>query len=141
MVENNKMPIYIFDASVVLNYLLDENKEVGKEIKNIFRQEKNGKAQIYSVDLLPFEVGNVLKNKLSQDKNKIIFELFKKQHIAYKSLTLDQMGEIISLSYQFDTTTYDTSYHYLAKILDGTFVTCDRNYFNKAKSWGNIKLV
>lgn len=139
--ENKNMPIYVFDASVILNYLLDENKDVGKEIKNIFRQEKSGKTQIYSVNLLPFEVGNVLKNKLSQDNNKKIFGLFKKQHIIYKSLALDQMEEIISLSCQFDTTVYDTSYHYLAKILGGTFITCDRNYFNKAKTWGNIKLI
>ncbi len=135
------MPIYIFDASAILNYLLSENKNSGSEVKNIFRLERQGKSQIYSLSLLPLEVSNVLKHKLTQNDTLKIFELFKKQHISYQTLTMEHMEEIIKNSYQFGTTVYDTSYHYLAKMFDGTFITCDRDYYQKAKAWGNIKLI
>jgi len=34
---------------------------------------------------------------------------------------------------------YDTSYHVLAKLLKGDFITCDIEYFKKAKELGKIK--
>lgn len=135
------MEIIVLDASAILNYLLVENDSAVKEIKSIIQKAKTKKIKIYASQLLPLEVGNALKNKLSLEKTAKVLSQLKVLTINYQSFTSENIEEIVNTSYKFDTTVYDTSYHYLAKIYDGTFVTCDRAYFQKAKSWGNIKLI
>jgi len=43
------------------------------------------------------------------------------------------------MAYFLKASFYDTSYHFLAKLLKGDFITCDTEYFKKAKKLGNIK--
>lgn len=135
------MEIIVLDASVILGFLLGESSSVVKGVKTVFQKAKFGKTKIYGSLLLPLEVSNALKNKLIPEETAKTYARFKKLAVIYQSFTHEDLEEIIKSSYQFGTTVYDTSYHYLAKMLDGTFITCDRNYFSKAKSWGNIKLI
>lgn len=133
--------IIVLDASVILSFLLGESASIVKEVKNIAQKAKSNKTKVYESPLLLLAVGNALKHKLKPEKAIKTYAHLKKLNIIYQSFTHEDLEEIIKASYQFNTTVYDTSYHYLAKILDGTFITCDRVYFQKSKSWGNIKVV
>jgi len=43
------------------------------------------------------------------------------------------------MAYFLKTSFYDTSYHFLAKLLKRDFITCDTEYFKKAEKLGNIE--
>jgi len=47
--------------------------------------------------------------------------------------------KILQTAYFLETSFYDASYYFLAKLLKGDFVTSDYDYFKKAKKLGNIK--
>lgn len=52
-----------------------------------------------------------------------------------------QIKGVLELAYDLGTTVYDASYHYLARFLDAVFLTCDKEYYEKAKNIGNIELI
>lgn len=136
------MNTYVFDASVVINVILKEDKDTYSFVQKITREIRCGKAKIVIPNFMLLELSNALRFKLL-DKNRAqkAYLSFFKTPVEFQNFSIDQVLEIQNQAYELGTTVYDTSYHYLAKILDGTFVTCDKNYYSKAKSWGNIKLV
>ncbi|MBI3558988.1 type II toxin-antitoxin system VapC family toxin [Candidatus Gottesmanbacteria bacterium] len=136
------MNIYIFDTSLVVAVILKENDRAASFVKKIERNVKNGKAKIVVPGFLLLELSNALRFKIiDKDKAERAFLSFFKIPVSLENFTVGQVKEIQGKAYEMGTTVYDTSYHYLAKMLDGVFITCDRNYFDKAKLWGNIKLV
>jgi hypothetical protein len=68
-------------------------------------------------------------------------EKFSQLPIEFFSFKANHIKEILKLAYRFQTTVYDTAYHFLAKLLDGVFFTSDKDYFKKAKNLGSIVLV
>lgn len=135
------MNIYVFDASLVVAVILKENSQAVGFVKKIERAVKNGKAKIVVPSLLLLELSNALRFKIvEKDRAERAFLSFFKIPVSLESFTVEQVKEIQGKAYEMETTVYDTSCHYLAKMLDGTFITCDQTYFQKAKSWGNIKL-
>ena len=135
------MSIYIFDASVIVSVILKENKKAIALVKKIEKDVKNGKAKIVVPGFLLLELSNALRFKIkNKDRAGRAFLSFFKIPVSLENFTVEQVKDIQCQAYELGTTVYDTSYHYLAKILDGTFLTCDREYFKKAKKWGNIKL-
>jgi len=91
--------------------------------------------------LLPFEVANALRFNIKDPTLAIkTYEVFSRLPIDITPLSAGQLGEALVASYRFATTLYDTSYHLLAKLMGATFITCDREYFKKADSWGSIEL-
>lgn len=136
------MNTYIFDASLVMAVILKENDQAISFVKKIEREIKNGKAKIIVPSFLLLELSNALRFKIiNKDKAERAFLSFFKIPVSLENFAVEQVKEIQGKAYEMGTTVYDTSYHYLAKMLDGTFITCDRNYFGKAKLWGNIKLI
>jgi predicted nucleic acid-binding protein len=90
---------------------------------------------------LTIEVANGLRFGISDPTGaQPILAKFFEIPIHYFFLTPEQTSEIVSLSYGLSTTVYDTSYHFLARLLGATFITCDRAYYQKAKALGNIEL-
>jgi len=49
--------------------------------------------------------------------------------------------QIILMAFEIDATVYDCSYHFVANELGGIFLTCDKEYFKKAKKLGSIELI
>ena len=136
------MKTYVLDASVILTFLLGENQKVGKKFTEILKQSKSGKAKLYSTYLLPMEIGNGLRYSLTDNKlASEIFLKFSRLPIQFSSLTPTQLLKILKLSYLYKTSFYDTSYHFLAKFLKGTFLTTDNEYFKRAKNFGQIELL
>lgn len=136
------MNTYILDASVVVRYLLSSSEEVAKRLPLLLRGVKDSKFKLYSSFLLSLEVCNSLRFSLA-DKQKletVLSKLFKLP-IKYLKLTNAQLAEATSLSYDLGTTVYDTSYHILAKAHNAIFLTCDEDYYKKAKNLGDIELI
>ena len=136
------MNTYLLDASVVVRYLLSSSEEVAKRLPLLLRGVKDSKFKLYSSFLLSLEVCNSLRFSLA-DKQKletVLSKLFKLP-IKYLKLTNAQLAEAASLSYDLGTTVYDTSYHILAKAHNAIFLTCDEDYYKKAKDLGDIELI
>lgn len=136
------MNTYILDASVVVRYLLSSSEEVAKRLPLLLRGVKDSKFKLYSSFLLSLEVCNSLRFSLV-DKQKletVLSKLFKLP-IKYLKLTNAQLSEAASLSYDLGTTVYDTSYHILAKAHNAIFLTCDEDYYKKAKNLGDIEFI
>ena len=135
------MKHYVFDASFVLAFLLHENLKAVSLAKKISHEVTRGQARVSSTNLLSLEVANALRFKLLESNEAaILYKKFSDLTISCQDFSTDQVLTIQQHAYQFNTTVYDTSYHFLAKFLDGIFVTCDADYFKRASAWGNIKL-
>lgn len=136
------MKFYVLDASAVLTFLLGKNPSVVRKFKSILSEIKNDKAKLYSTHLLPLEVGNGLRFSLADEElAKETFRKFFNLPIELLIFSSPQLAKVLELSFHLKISFYDTSYHFLAKLMDGTFVTCDAKYFRKAKDLGNVKLL
>jgi len=136
------MKVYVLDASVVLTFLLGKNSSVEKNFIKFLNQAKTGRVKLFSSYLLPLEVGNGLRYSLEDEKLAIeVLEKFLKLPIEFFGFSEVHYIKILNLSYQFGTSFYDTSYHFLAKLLKGVFLTADKDYFKKARGFGCIKLL
>ncbi len=135
------MKIFVIDASIVLNSLLDKNKKASEKFRTIL-EDNLLKTKIYSPGFLTLEVSNGLRFSTKDKKESIsILEKYLNLPINFFSFTSAHILEILRLSYQTQTTVYDSSYHFLALILNGKFLTCDKDYYEKAKELGGVELV
>ena len=136
------MKTYVLDASVLLTGLLNERENVANKLQGLLRHVEKKQVQIYSSSLLPLEVANGLRytirdNNLGQET----FEKFGELPINYFYFKTEHIQKALDLSYELKTSVYDTSYHVLAKLISGTLLTCDREYYLKAKDFGSIELL
>lgn len=134
------MKKYVVDASVVLCYLLEQKASVVNKLEKLLTDiQKTGKTKFFSSFLLPLEVGNGLRFTLKDEELAAeVFEKFLKLPIENFSFSKPQLQKILALAYMLNTTFYDTSYHLLARSRKATFVTCDEEYYKKAKDLGDI---
>jgi len=136
------MNFYILDASVVLTFLSEGKPSTVRNFQKILKETKDGKAKLCSTHLLPLEVANGLRFSLTDEE--LADETFEKLFnlpIDLITFSSPQLAKILKLSYRLKTSVYDTSYHFLAKLLPGTFLTSDATYFQKAKELGHIELL
>ena len=136
------MKSFVVDASVVLKTILNESDVVVNKFSKILEDARDKKVSLSSSKLLDLEVGNGLRFAL-KDKNEAVnaFRIF--CHLPIKTLVLTdvQKENAISTSIDLGTTVYDTSYHILAKAKNAVFLTCDEEYFKKAKELGDIEFI
>jgi len=137
------MKYYIIDASVIVAIFIEKDKESKKIYLRLINEIEKKKALLLAPSFTLFEVANALRFS-KEDKWPVfdLWELISKAPIHYynyNDLNISFFPSIALLSRKLGTAFYDTYYHYLAMILDGTFLTRDRAYYNKAKKLGNIK--
>jgi len=136
------MKKYVFDASVLLRAILDKEEKAARKVKEIFSEVGSKKAEAYSSSFLVLEFANGVRFSLNDSSYALlVWERFAELPINFFSFNQNHLQEILKLSYQLNTTVYDTSYHFLAKLLGGTFVTCDKQYYQKAKKLGDIVFI
>jgi len=134
--------IFVLDASAAVNYLITLSSYAVAEVSMILEEVRRGKASLHSSYLLPFEAGNALRySSLAPDQSHAALEKLSALPVNYFIFNAPQLNEILEKSFLLKTTFYDTSYHFLALLLGGTFLTADQDYFKKARSLGSIKLV
>lgn len=136
------MTNYIIDASVILKVILKEDISISNKYNKFVEMVKNKKAEFYSVKFLKTEVANGIRfGEKDKDLGLKIYDIFLGLPIKYITLSKQQYKNCLKLSYELSTTVYDTSYHILAKIYNGIFLTCDKEYYKKAKSLGDIEVL
>lgn len=130
---------YVIDASVVLKALLNENKRVELSFARFLEKAAHGTIEILSSKLLLLEVANGMRFSLANKELALrIYKDFLKLPIKFLGLTKSQIKKSLNFSYNLNSSVYDTSYHILAKAHGATFLTCDKEYFEKAKEYGDI---
>ena len=136
------MKQYILDASFLLAILLEESPAAKKVFRKISGEQKLGKAKLFAPNLVFWEVANGLRYRVvSPQESAALYRKLDELPMEFLLLDSEQMLFAINLAYDLEATVYDTSYHVLAKSLDGTFLTCDQKYFQKAKKLGEIELI
>jgi predicted nucleic acid-binding protein len=134
--------VYIIDASIIIGSLILRRREVLLKFRNILKDTQKEKVELFSINLLNYEVANGLKYSI-RNKELIIksYQKFLNLPIKLYELSKDQFLQILKISLDLDTTIYDTSYHYLAIILKGMFLTADKEYFKKGQRLGFVEFV
>lgn len=121
----------VVDASVVLQWLLDEPSTGSKRI---LEAHLDGSEPLIAPELLNYEVGNVLatKIKLTSEDAAELFNNFLDLAIETYSLGSDEYRASIDLAHRYGLTVYDASYLTLASVLDVRLVTADKRLANRA---------
>lgn len=132
---------YIPDANIFLSVLLAESEVM--EISQTFLQDALlGKISLIVPTLWGYEICNRLGRVRPLDVAKTLEE-----YLGYKMLcthydlteaVINQAFEIIKV---YPVSFYDASYHALALITKGTFVTLDQKYYQKTKKLKHVILL
>lgn len=136
------MKYYLIDASVVLKSIFKESGSVAKRFEKVLEEASRMKAEVISSKFLIMEVTNGIR---FSEKDRVVsekyLEAFLELPIKYLTLSKEQYKKALEVSYELGTTVYDTSYHILSKAHNAIFLTCDEDYYLKAKNLGDIELV
>lgn len=132
----------VFDASLIMTALINEEKKASHFLEESLCALRDKKIEMYSTPFMQYEVVNALRFSFTDEHKSIeFFNKFSEIPMKIFSLNTLQLKKIITLSYQLKTTVYDTSYHYLAQLLNGVFVTCNKAYYQKAKHLGHMMMI
>lgn len=130
--------VIVSDASVLLTALFGTNDRVATKLDRLLHDKTS------TVHILPFTViefaNGVRFSTRDMPTATRTFERFTALALPVLELTPPDIHAIVDLSYRLDTTIYDTSYHYVALMHEGIFVTCDKGYYKKASQLGHIEL-
>lgn len=132
----------VLDASIILVSLLESNKKILDQINKYINWIQRNKLEAISVRFLKSEVANGLRFGLDDPEKAVkFFNGFIVLPIKYQRLSTPLYEEAIYLAFKYKTTVYDTLYHVLAKVHGAVFLTCDAEYYKKAKDLGDIELI
>lgn len=132
------MNAIVSDASVLLTALFGTSDQVATKLERLLHDKTS------AVHILPFTVIELANGIRFSTRNvptaTRVLERFTALALPVIELAPADLHAIIDLSYRLNTTVYDTSYHYVALMHEGKFVTCDHEYFKKASQLGHIEL-
>lgn len=124
----------VLDSSIIIKWFCQEDDtDVALEFRENFTK---GKVNIAIPDLVIYEIGNALRyNKTVTQKDvqeavKSIIDL----GIDIIVPTKNVIDTALSLAFEHDITFYDAYYVALAKELNFTFVTADKQLYNKTQT-------
>lgn len=128
--------VVVTDASVIVKWFVDE--EDTKKALALRQAYIDGKVDIASPNLLPYEVLNALRYnaEFGAERTRTAAEALEK----YQLWQYPVLGELVSLcvknSYTYGMSLYDSAYVSLAEYLDCTLYTADQKILDKV---GNPK--
>lgn len=131
----------IIDTSVVIKSLVDE--ENSEFVRDLIHLHESKELTLLSTPLLLFEFLNAL-TRVFKDETKVELALkeFFKIGISLISPRYGYLEKGIGPACKNSQISfYDSSYHSLAKEMNGIFLTADRKYFEKMKRDGHIALL
>jgi hypothetical protein len=133
---------YVLPATFVLQALSKQKADLTHKLIELVENNQKQVIKLYTLPLFYTQLTNGL--------NFSYFSLSRAQELLSQCLNLPveihslqprDYQKILELAHHQKTSIYDTSYHYLAKILSATLLTCDKKYFRKAQNFGNIELI
>jgi predicted nucleic acid-binding protein len=135
---------YILDASFIADALVDERLAVVRRFDACMGEARHGVAQLLEPPILRPEFANLISRskKLAHPARLTqAFAIFSGLPIEYRDFNTNQLWDQVVMARELRQTVYDCSYHRLAFLVGGTFLTCDKKYFEAAKHLGSIELV
>ncbi len=132
--------VIIVDTSVLIkNFIKEEDSDFVDELISLHQRKE---LTLLSTPLLQFEFFNVLSNKF-KDKARVRQSL--KRFLSFGIGIIDAkygyLEKAIENACEARVSYYDSSYHALAKDMDGVFLTADKKYFDITENQGNILLL
>lgn len=129
--ERQPQKVIVADASVIVKWFVEEDYT-----KNALKMKKDyitGKIDIWSTQLMPFEVLNALRynQQLAQDEIAKTSNSLSKFKIALHPL-VDEIAELcIQDALKYGLSVYDSSYLALSKAFDKDLYTADERMLSK----------
>lgn len=128
------MSIVVPDASILLKWVLPAENETHVD-KALLLAERfvAGEINLLVPSLWLFEVANIvcLKNREAAQN---LISILTSMQIPVADVSDSWIQKAIELSNTYQVTFYDASYHALAIIHGGVFVTADKTYLRKVKN-------
>lgn len=132
------VPIVIPDASVLLKWVLPSEEEPHADNALLMRTAILD-STIYALvpPLWIYEVGNTVARRFPQQARAWLSALMK---FAIEEVPASKpwLAKALELTQKHDVTFYDASYHALAIVNGGCFVTADTRYVTKTTSSGSV---
>lgn len=129
---------YTLSSSFLSSCLLNSSQEA----LNLLEQSLKSSATLYSHNLLQLEISNLIAGQdLPEPDKEYLYSNFKLLPLTYWQLSPAEYSEIFFYANLYKCSTYEFSYHYLAKLSGSILLTTNKKYYEKTKSFGNIKLV
>ncbi|MEM2896819.1 MAG: type II toxin-antitoxin system VapC family toxin [Candidatus Bathyarchaeia archaeon] len=126
----------VIDASVVAKWLIPE-EDSDKALK-VLQEYVNGKVEIYSPDLLVYEVANVMRYRPDIDDETLatnIESLFNLQ-LNLIPPSSDVISEAITRAKALNLSMYDACYVVIAETLATNLITADAKLYERCKESG-----
>jgi predicted nucleic acid-binding protein len=134
--------IVVLDASVLVKWFVEEkDTKIALQMRSDY---ENGIIDIWSTQLMPFEVLNALRysQDLGQDEiEKVGDSLARSQIALYPILDGDLRGPCIRLAFKYGLTLYDASYVALARSIDKVLYTANEKLNSKTSGKENVQLL
>lgn len=134
-------PRVILDSNILLAFLLDEPEQA--LAAKLFQEHDQQKVEFFAPSLWDYEIWNRLSRV-----EKSLFNTGYGLFLRFTNLPtkIDLNRQIIDQALLISSTIsqlafYDTVYHALAMIKDGTFLTLDQKYYEKTKKLGHIVML
>lgn len=119
----------VIDASVILKWVLPPGVEPFQlQAVSLAEAIAQGRLVVRLPSLWFFEVGNILIRKYRQDADRDLADLRQQLGQCEQPVSVGWQREIIRLTGAYPVTFYDASYHALAVVNQGVFVTADEKY-------------
>ena len=132
----------VLDASVILKWIFAD-EDGGERAAGLREDHVSGNEIIAVPDLLFYEIGNVLSTKTRLSESAIAEALSLLWDFSFErfDLGLDEYQSSMALSRKYKITLYDAAYVELSRRLKCTFVTAERQLFEKIKSIKTVELL
>lgn len=134
-INTNKTRRYVIDSSVVISYLLDDEK-ILPEHEIIITQHLHHQITLIAPKILPFEIGNSLKSATLSKRITVqqAIELFKQ--FFKLEISLKPTNYLTSINYAItgNLSYYDASYLSLKNTLNCPLLTLDKKLATLANS-------
>ncbi len=137
----------ILDTSVIIKWFFEEDEEDVKTANLILNKYHNNEIQIIAPEIALFEISNVIKNRIKDNKNmgaEIIDKIFNLGIIFY--ITKEILKNAFSIAFDINESVYDCIFIALAEHFKAKLVTDDKklllNYSNyKTTTENKIQIV
>ena len=130
--------IIIPDASVIIKWIPFKPNEIYREQALKIRQLAVQETVVLKVPTLwIYEVGNVITTNIPKHAKELM-EALTALNMEEVHWTKEWLHQCLHLVQRYKVTFYDATYHSLALVEKGTFVTADMRYVRKTQEVGSV---
>ena len=138
--DSKSKPIIILDSSVIID-LVSRKKEYTQACQKLMHDITYGNVDIAILPLVYWEVGNWAIRHHPKMATELISSILLWDTIEHP-LDIYVIGKAVDIAARYKGTTfYDASFHALAIILGGTFLTNDKAYYKATHTLGHVRLL